>query len=315
MKLSIVTTLYQSELYIAEFHSRATEVAQTFAAEDYEIIFVNDGSPDDSLSKAIGIAKIDPHVVVVDLSRNFGHHKAIMTGLAQASGSIIFLIDSDLEEAPEWLIPFGEQMAHQECDVVFGRQARRKGKWFERISGDMFYGLYSSLLKIELPRNVTTARLMNRRYVNALTAHKESEVFLLGLWHATGFSQTPYTVEKQSVSKTTYSLRSKLSITVNSITSFSNAPLIWIFYSGVIISFFAMIYITYLVINWSFLSNPMSGWTSVIASIWLLGGMIISFIGVIGIYLSKIFSETKARPYTIIRAIHGLQRSEDGDGS
>ena len=89
------------------------------------------------------------------------------------------------------------------------------------------------------------------------------------------------------------------------VTSFSNAPLIGIFYTGIIISSFSMVYILYLVVHWLFLANPPSGWTSVMASIWLIGGLIISFIGIVGIYLSKIFSETKRRPYTIVRQIHG----------
>ena len=304
MKLSIVATLYQSEPYIGEFHQRATAAAKRLAGDDYEIVLVNDGSPDNSLELAAQLTETDSHVVVVDLSRNFGHHKAMMTGLAHTKGEQIFLIDSDLEEEPEYLTSFAKQMRSSMCDVVYGVQVRRKGGWFERWSGQCYYRLLNALTGLNLPENIVTARLMTRRYVDALMRHAEREVFIAGLWHITGFDQKPHLVKKHSTSETTYTLRSKLSILINSVTSFSNAPLVGIFYIGVVISLLAAFYTVYLVIQWTLLAKPLSGWTSVMASIWLLGGMIISFIGLIGIYLSKIFSESKQRPYTIVRNIY-----------
>lgn len=304
MRLSIVATLYQSAAYLVEFHQRAGVTAQQLVGDDYEIVLVNDGSPDNSLAIAVQLTTADSHVVVVDLSRNFGHHKAMMTGLAHASGDQVFLIDSDLEEEPEWLINFAEQMATCNCDVLYGVQERRKGNLMERWSGQWFYCFFKALTGIALPVNIVTARLMTRRYVDALLRHKEREVFMAGLWYITGFTQCPQIVKKLDTSKTTYTFRRKMSLLVNSVTSFSNVPLIGIFYIGVSISLIAVIYIAYLFINWIFLAKPLSGWTSVMASIWLLGGMIISFIGIIGIYLSKIFSETKHRPYTIVRHIY-----------
>ncbi len=307
MKLSIVATLYQSAPYITEFHQRASKAAKQLVGDDYEIVFVNDGSPDNSLDIAIQLTEQDSHIIVVDLSRNFGHHKAMMTGLAHAKGERVFLIDSDLEEEPELMIDFSQQMQDSRCDVVYGVQEQRKGRLFERWTGFLFYSLFRAITGLALPQNVITARLMTQRYVNALLRHKEREVFMAGLWYITGFEQTPQLVKKHSHSDTTYTLRRKISLLVNSITSFSNAPLIIIFHVGVSISLMAVLYIIFLVINWLILADPLSGWTSVMASIWLLGGMIISFIGVIGVYLSKIFSETKQRPYTIVRQIYAKQ--------
>ena len=308
MKLSIVAILYQSEPYIAEFHVRASAAARSFVGEDYEIVLVNDGSPDNCLNLAVQLIERDQHVVVVDLSRNFGHHKAMMTGLAHAKGDQIFLLDSDLEEEPEWLTSFARQMESESCDVVYGVQETRKGGWFERWSGQWFYHLFKALTGLALPKNVVTARLMTRRYVDALLRHEEREVFMAGLWHITGFDQLPQNVKKHSTSETTYTFRKKMAVLVNSVTSFSNAPLVSIFYIGVSVSLLAFAYIAYVVLNWMFLGNPPSGWTSVMASIWLLGGMVISFIGVVGIYLSKIFSETKQRPYTIVRQIYAKEQ-------
>ncbi len=308
MKLSIVATLYQSAPYINEFHERASASAKRMVGDDYEIVLVNDGSPDNSLNLAVRLTELDSHVVVVDLSRNFGHHKAMMTGLAHTKGELVFLIDSDLEEEPEWLEIFEQQMKQYSCDVVYGVQERRKGNWFERWSGQWFYRFFNALTGLALPENLVTARLMSRRYVDALLCHQEREVFMAGLWHITGFDQRPQVVKKHHNSETTYTIRRKMSLLVNSVTSFSSAPLVGIFYIGVVISLFSLAFIAYLVTNWLFLAKPMSGWTSVMASIWLLGGMVISFIGVVGIYLSKIFSETKQRPYTIVRQIYAKQK-------
>lgn len=305
MKLSIVATLYKSAPYIHEFYSRVTTTSKDLVADDYEFILVNDGSPDNSLELAIRLTEIDPHVVVVDLSRNFGHHKAMMTGLMHSKGELIFLIDSDLEEEPEWLLPFAKQMDIQKCDVVFGVQKRRKGSHLERWSGLLFYRIFNLLSGIELPDNLVTARLMTRRYVNALMLHQEREVSIAGLWTITGFNQCSYTITKHGTSQTTYTFQKKVSHLVDAVTSFSHAPLVGILYVGLSISAIALAYILFLCFNWIFLANPFSGWIYIMASIWLLGGMIISFLGIIGIYIAKILTETKRRPYTIVRDIYG----------
>ena len=305
MMLSIVATLYGSAAYVEEFVRRASAAASAMVGGNYEIVLVNDGSPDDSLDIAVALADADPHLVVVDLSRNFGHHKAMMTGLAHATGERVFLIDSDLEEEPELLAAFAGQMELERCDVVFGVQARRKGGWFERVTGQWYYDLFRVLTGMVLPENMVTARLMTRRYVDALLRHDEREPDIGGLWLITGFRQSPQVVIKHSTSATTYTLRRKLSLFVNTVTSFTSRPLVYIFYTGVAVSLFSLANLVYLLVQWTFLSRPPDGWTSVMASIWLLGGWIILFIGVIGIYLSKMFSEVKRRPYTIVRHVYG----------
>ena len=304
MKLSVVSTLYQSSAYIEEFHRRVSAAALEMVGENYEIILVNDGSPDDSLEIALALVERDPRLSVVDLSRNFGHHKAMMTGLAHSTGDWVYLIDVDLEEEPEWLAEFNATMQQQQCDVVYGVQLSRKGGLFEKVSGGMFYWLFNKLTDIEMPKNIVTARLMTKRYVEALLLHEEREVFLAGLWRITGFKQVPYVVTKLSHSETSYSFRRKFSIFVNSITSFSSYPLIGIFYFGLIISLIAGGYATLIVFQLLLGSEPPSGWTSLIVSVWLLGGLIISFVGIIGIYMAKVYTEVKSRPYTIVKDVH-----------
>jgi putative glycosyltransferase len=303
MKLSIVATLYQSAAYIEEFCQRAGAAARQLVDDDYEIVLVNDGSPDNSLDVAVQLTQRDSHVVVVDLSRNFGHHKAMMTGLSAARGERVFLIDSDLEEEPEWLTSFAGQMDVDASDVVYGVQAERRGGVFEQMTGTLFYKLFRTLTGIVQPSNIVTARLMTRRYVDGLLMHEERELNIGGLWVITGFRQSQQVVRKHATSPTTYSLSRKFSHLVNAITSFSSLPLVFTFYSGLLISASALLYIVYLLLRFLFGAAPPSGYTSIVASIWLFSGLIVFFLGVQGIYIAKIFSEVKRRPYTIVRQV------------
>lgn len=311
MRLSIVATLYRSAPYIDEFHRRACAIARAQVGEDFEIVLVNDGSPDNSLDLAVALSDTDEHVVVVDLSRNFGHHKAMMTGLATARGERVFLIDSDLEEEPEWLASFARQMESEACDVVYGIQHKRRGRFFEQLSGELFYRSFRLLTGIAQPDNIVTARLMTRRYVEALLTHREREINIGGLWIVTGFKQGQQQVVKRAGSPTTYSLARKIGHLVNAVTSFSSLPLVFTFYTGLGISASALAYIVYLVFRYLFIASPPSGYTSIIASVWLFAGLIIFFLGIQGVYLAKVFSEVKQRPYTIVRHIY-RRRDEMG---
>ncbi len=304
MKLSIVATLYKSEPYILDFYQRASDIAKKLVGEHYEVVLVNDGSPDNSLQVAVELAKKDNHLIIVDLSRNFGHHKAMMAGLEQASGDRVFLIDSDLEEEPEWLLRFVKQMDEESCDVVYGIQEKRKGGFFEKYSGRFFYVAFRFFTGLAQPDNIVTARVMSKRYVEALLLHQEREINIGGLWIITGFKQGQQVVKKHATSPTTYTLAKKLSHLVNAVTSFSSKPLVMTFYFGLLVSLSAVFYISYLLFSYLFIASPPSGYTSIIASIWLFSGLIIFFIGVLGIYIAKVFSEVKQRPNKIIRHIY-----------
>lgn len=302
--LSIVGTLYCSAPYLQEFVERSLRAAAGIGLE-VEIVLVNDGSPDDSLRVARRLVDRHPQIRLVDLSRNFGHHRAMMCGLEHATGSHVFLIDVDLEEPPELLPVFWERMQRDEdVDVVFGTLNRRRGGWFDRTTGRLYYSLIRYFGDVPLTPNLATVRLMTRRYVDALLQYREREGFMAGLWHATGFRQESVGFDKGDKGQSSYDLRRKLALIVNSITAFSAKPLRMIFYTGVAISFAGTLLAAYLVHRRLVYGIPVDGWTSVMVSIWFLGGLIILFLGVIGIYLAKIFSEVKQRPYTTVRAIH-----------
>lgn len=303
MRLSVVSTLYRSRATLEAFYARASAAAAR-ATPDWEIVLVNDGSPDDSLAVALNLVARDSRVRVVDLSRNFGHHKAMMTGLGYATGDLVFLVDCDLEEPPELLGGFLERLRGDAADVVYGVQAARRGGLFERLSGWLYFKVFNWLSDVPIPVNLVTVRLMTRRYVDALLLHRERETIIAGLWAITGFRQVPVTVTKGENTGTSYSLRRKITILVNSVTSFSDRPLVAIFYLGVAIGTLASLAAVYLVVQRLFFGVALPGWPSLIVSVWMLGGLMLASLGIIGIYVSRIFIETKQRPYTIVRQVH-----------
>lgn len=306
LRLSVVTSLYKSADFIREFHRRVSEAAATVTT-DWELIMVNDGSPDDSLQIAIELHHRDPRARVVDLSRNFGHHKALMTGLACSRGDLVFVIDSDLEEDPAWLPMFYEAMTSTGAEAIYGVQRSRKGGWFERMSGALFYRVFNKLLTHPFPPNIVTARLMTRRYVDALVQHRDQEVSLAGLCTITGFEQRSLIVDKGTRGNTSYGLRRRISAFVTAITSFSNRPLLYIFQLGVGVILLSIV--AGIVLMYQSMTGRIGvpGWASIMVSIWFLGGVMIFCVGVLGIYLAKVFTETKDRPYTIIRRIYGTE--------
>ena len=306
VRLSVVTSLYKSAEFIREFHQRASEAAAKLTP-DWEIIIVNDGSPDDSLQIAIELHRRDPRVRVIDLSRNFGHHKALMTGLANSRGDLVFVIDSDLEEDPAWLLTFYDAMKSTGAEAIYGVQRSRKGGWFERMSGALFYRVFNKLLTHPFPPNIVTARLMTRRYVDALVQHRDQEVSLAGLCTITGFEQQPLMVDKGMRGDTSYGLRRRISAFVTAITSFSNRSLLYIFQLGVGVILLSIV--AGIVLMYQSMTGRIGvpGWASIMVSIWFLGGVMIFCVGVLGIYLAKVFTETKDRPYTIIRRIYGAE--------
>jgi putative glycosyltransferase len=302
-ELSIVTTLFKSAATIEEFCRRAIAAAEKLDLR-FEIVVVDDGSPDTSLDLTLALARADGRIKVVELSRNFGHHKAMMTGLMEAAGDWIFLIDSDLEEAPELLLDFWDKLRSSNADVIYGFQEQRAGTAFRRASGALAYRAFDLLMPYKIPHNHITVRLMARAYVHALVSHREQQTAIGGLWVITGFRQMGVAVKKGVRSGTSYSFHRRWHAMINSVTSFSETPLIVIFYLGLAISLAAGFLAALLVLRWVVGGAGVPGWVSVMVSVWLLGGIAVFCIGVIGIYLSKVFIETKRRPYTIIRAVH-----------
>jgi putative glycosyltransferase len=300
--LSIVATMYRSADYINEFCHRISKVAGEYGGE-WELVLVNDGSPDDSLAKAIELQKTISQIIAVDLSRNFGHHQAILAGLREARGERVFLIDCDLEESPEWLGEFKSKMEEVGADVVYGQQKTRKGNWFEGISGKVFYQIFNFLSIAKVPESWVTARLMTRQYVNSVLDYGERALFLGGTFTLAGYLQVPVKIIKGSRGSSTYSINRRIILFVDAIASFSPQPLYLIFVLGLFVTILSTLGFVFVIIRAIF-GDTLIGWASLIASIWLFGGLTIFSIGLVGVYVGKVLIESKRRPLFHIKKIY-----------
>lgn len=308
MKLSVVSTLYKSKVFLDEFLLHISQAIAQINVEEYELIFVNDGSPDDSLQHLVTLKREKyPQIKVIDLSRNFGHHYAIQAGLIHAKGEFIFLIDNDLETPPNVLVRFYSEMQKDpNLDVVYGYQKTRKGNTIERVLGRMFWSMINRLSDTKIPHNILTERLMSKSYVKALLSLNDANLFLGGMMYWVGFNQKGIAIEKgQREGASTYSLKKRADLMLQAVTSFSGKPLVYLFYFGLIVSFLSVLLIIYLIVQKIiYVDEVQLGWTSLVAINVLVLGVICTFLGVMGIYVYKIFRQVQGRPNAIIKKIY-----------
>jgi putative glycosyltransferase len=300
MSISLVSTLYRSAPFVDEFVTRCLALMGT----NDELILVDDGSPDNSLALARACAAVDPRITVVELARNFGHHIAILAGLSHAQGERVFFVDSDLEEAPELLMEFATVMDASGADVVFGIHDHSEGSFLRKASSRAFWRVFNWASDSATPLDICNVRLMNRNYVDALVSLPESNVFLGGMFHWVGFKQIAIPIERNlRRARSTYSITARVALAVRSVISFSTAPLKAMFLLGMVISTFSVLLATYYFVLKVIDPTIQLGFTTLIISIWFLSGVIIACLGVIGIYLAYMYTETKRRPRVVIREI------------
>lgn len=237
------------------------------------------------------------------LCRNFGHHKALIAGLEIARGDIVFLIDSDLEEEPENFGPMLASLRATGADVVYGVQRERKGGWVERVSGKLFYDIFSLLSEVALPRNVSTMRVMTRRYVDSFLRFRDRNPILVPLGLITGYKQVEYPFDRKSLSETTCSLSRRFSWLLLIITSFTGRPLVLMFWMSLILSAASFLY--GLAVVFRALMGPVQdGWSSLMAAVVFFFSLNALFTGILGLYVKLILDEVKDRPRTIVPEIY-----------
>jgi putative glycosyltransferase len=195
-------------------------------------------------------------------------------------------------------------MQRTHADVIYGVQRVRKGNLVRRLGGAFFWFFFNLISEVPVSPNVITSRLMTRRYVDALLGFHERELFLAGIFSLAGFVQIPMIVEKEARTNSSYTILKRLSLLVNAITSFSSKPLIFVFYIGVAICLCSGTAAIVLVTKALLLGNYVLGYPTIVVSIWLLGGIIILCLGILGIYQAKIFQEVKDRPLSIVRELY-----------
>lgn len=303
--ISIVSTLYRSGPFLETFLAECQEALKATGFDNSEIVLVNDGSPDDSLAYVLARRSDIPQLVVIDLSRNFGHHQAIQAGLRESRGELVFLIDCDLEVRPAVLATFLPKLRQSGADVVFGYQEARKGHWFERFSGSLFWKGFNRMSDTRVPENLVTERVMTRRFVDALLSMGDYNLFMGGMMSWAGFSQIGVSVGKQQrEGQSSYTLLRRVQLMVNAVSSFSSKPLVWLFNSGVLITFTSFGYAGYLIARKLLFDDALLGFTSMMAMMAMTLGILTTGLGLVGIYLGKVFNQVQNRPTYIIRDIH-----------
>lgn len=303
--LSVVAPCYNEEAVLGILHRRLTEVLSKLSIP-YEIILVDDGSRDNSWLAMEHLAEQDPHLKVVHFSRNFGHQMALTCGLDHSSGEVTLIIDADLQDPPE-LLPDMIELWKEGYDVVYGKRSSRAGETAsKKFFAYAFYRILSRVAGVHIPEDTGDFRLMDRGALDALLGLRERHRFIRGMVSWVGFAQTPifYQRAQRVAGETKYPFRKSLILAFNAIVSFSYAPLRMASYLGVALSGFAFIYLL-VVIGLKIAHINVIGWTSLMGSILLLGGVQLMVLGIIGEYIGRIFEQGQNRPLYLIDKVVG----------
>ncbi|MDB4648627.1 glycosyltransferase family 2 protein [Crocinitomicaceae bacterium] len=299
--LSIVIPTFNEEGNIELLYSKLIETLTPLELDELEFIFVDDGSQDRSLEIVKKLSIDDPRVKYISFSRNFGHQPALKAGLDHAQFAGVVSLDADLQH-PVKLIPEMIEKWKNGAEVVYTKRKDVSLPWFKRTTSKLFYRIINTLSQIKLEDGVADFRLLDQKVIHALRAYKESNLFIRGLIPALGFKQESidYTPHKRFAGETKYSFSKMIRFALTGITSLSAKPLYFSIYFGVFFAMLAFIYGLYAIYIFAFGHEAIPGWTSIIASILLIGGIQLIMIGIIGIYLGKVFAQSKGRPNYII---------------
>jgi len=312
--VSVVVPLYNEGANVATLVVRIAGVmaAALGPEDDYEIVAVNDGSGDATLAELRLAAARERRLVIVDLSRNFGHQIAATAGLDQAHGDAVVLMDGDLQDPPELIAEFLERW-RAGYDVVYAVRKSRAGESaFKRLTARVFYRLIRRLTNVSIPVDTGDFRLMSRRVVDALGETREKHRFLRGLVSWVGYRQTGVTYERDARlhGESKYPLSKMLKFAIDGVTSFSEIPLRFATYLGFGVSLLAFVYaIVVLALKLFGLNEP--GYTSIMAAILFLGGVQLITIGIVGEYLGRIYDQVKQRPLYFVASVEGARSARE----
>lgn len=303
-KISVVIPMYYEEEVAQECYNRVKKVLDGIEGYENEIIFVNDGSKDKTLSILEEIAAKDKNVKVISFSRNFGHQAAVTAGLKEVTGDAIVILDADLQDPPE-LIPDMLKYWEKGYEVIYGKRKTRKGESaFKLLTAKMFYKTLNALSDVEIPKDTGDFRLVDRKVVDVINQMPEHNKFLRGLFSWVGFEQIPYEYERQErfAGKTKYPLKKMIKLASDGIMGFSTKPLKLVGGLGIISIVISIIILIYAVLSYTFKWNNLTaGWTSIMVTMTFLSGIILLSLWMIGEYIIRIYSESKGRPQYIIK--------------
>ena len=308
--LSVVVPCYNEQGGIVPLLSRLLPVCEASFGRSFEIILIDDGSRDDTWTEIVDQADFNRHVVGIKLARNSGHQRALSAGLAHANGDYIFILDADLQDPPELLAAMLKTV-REGSDVVYGQRRERAGEtWFKKKTASLFYRVLSRLSDVDIPKDTGDFRLMTRRVLDQFNSMPESHRFVRGMISWIGFRQSPITYDRDERfnGETHYPLKKMLSFAIDAITSFSVVPLRLASITGALISLVSMLAMVAVLTNY-LLGNTVEGWTSLAVLVLFIGGAQLLFLGIIGEYVGRIYTESKRRPLYAVDCVYRNERT------
>jgi glycosyltransferase involved in cell wall biosynthesis len=299
--VSVVVPLYNEEATIPELYTRLTNAMQAIT-NSYELIWVNDGSADDTLGQMKKYAAQDAHIKYISFSRNFGHQSAISAGIENAVGNAVVIIDGDLQDPPEVIADLYAKF-NQGYHVVYAKRAKRDGEtWFKTFTAKTFYRVLKNITSIDIPVDTGDFRIISKEIKQHLTAMDEKNKFIRGQIAWLGYKQTyiEYDRRERQQGETKFTVRKMMRFALDGITSFSNFPLQIATFLGFFFSVIAFLVILYALYSKFILHEVVNGWTSIMVATMFLGGVQLLCVGIIGEYISRIANDVKKRPSFII---------------
>jgi dolichol-phosphate mannosyltransferase len=304
---SVVVPVYNEEEGIHAFHERCS-AAMGAVGDDYEIVYVDDGSQDGSWSRLIALADTDPRVHLVRFSRNFGHQTAISAGIEHASGDTVTVIDADLQDPPEVIAAFIERW-RDGADIAYGVRTERKGEgWFKLVTARVFYRFMRMMSDVDMPLDAGDFRLLSRRAADSLVSMPESHRYVRGMVAWLGFDAVPveYVRDARFAGETKYPLRKMMRFAADGVMAFSVRPLRIATWLGLFVSLVAFVTAIALIVLRLAGNFEVQGWTSTAVLILLLAGVQLVTIGALGEYVGRIYTEVRRRPLYLVRERRGF---------
>lgn len=304
--VTILVPAYNEADVLRPLYERLGKLKHEITDFQLELLFVNDGSSDETLEIIKNLAKTDHSISYINFSRNFGKEIAMIAGLDHAMGDAVVIIDADLQDPPE-LIPKMIKLWQDGYDDIYAKRTSRQGEsWLKRMTSSWFYRLLQRSTSVEIQRDTGDFRLLSKRAVEALRQFRESERYTKGMFSWIGFKKIEITYDRDPryAGLTKWNYIKLFNLAIDGITSFTTAPLRMASLFGVVVSFASFIYIVYLVIRTIFFGNDLAGYPSMMAVILFLGGVQLLSIGIIGEYIGRIFVETKRRPLYFVEDYH-----------
>jgi len=300
--LSVIIPIFNEENIISELYKRLIDSISSIT-KNYELIFINDGSTDNSFMELVTLSQKDSHVFYINFSRNFGHQIAVSAGLDFCNGDAVVIIDGDLQDPPE-LIPSLYEKYKEGYNVVYAKRNKRKGEsWFKLLTAGLFYRILKRITATPIPLDTGDFRLIDKKVVSYLKAMPEQNKFLRGQIAWLGFNQTEvmYDRDKRKEGKSGYSISKMFRFAIDGITSFSDIPLVFVSRMGFFICFISFLVIIYAVYSHFILDVTVTGWTSLIISSTFIGGVQLVSVGIIGEYISRMNKNILDRPLYIVK--------------